>query len=65
MKLHNHGKFHKYSICDCQVIDFQRFLYYPSNGPFLGVLMPFLSQIQLDFAEIFSRSIPSLNKHSV
>ena len=25
MKLHNRGKFHKYTICGCQVINFQRF----------------------------------------
>ena len=65
VKLHNRGKFRKYTICDCQIINFPRFSYHPWNGTFLGVLMLFLSQIQLDFAEIFIRSILSLNKHSV
>ena len=26
MDIHNAGKFHEYSICGCQVINFQRFL---------------------------------------
>ena len=40
IKLHNCGQFHKHRICDFEIINFQKFLHYPWNGPFLGVLMP-------------------------
>lgn len=38
---------------------------HPWNGLFWKVFEPFLPQIRLDFTEIFSRSISSLDKHSV
>ena len=49
--------FHQYSICGCEVKNFQSFLYYLSSNemvPFKG-FWAFLPQILFDFAEILSR----------
>ena len=35
MEIHNRGKFHEYTICDCQVINVQMFSHHQKR-PFLG-----------------------------
>ena len=56
MKIHNRGKFHLYSICGCQVMNFQMFSWQCSIhkmvllGGFFGSWLP---QILPDFAKIF------------
>ena len=50
MKIHNRGKFHQYSICDCKVNNFQSFMYRFSIheialfGKFLGPYFPSMVQ---------------------
>ena len=52
IKIHNRGKFHLYSICGCQFVNFQMF---PWIGPFWGVLGPLLPRIWFSLAEICTR----------
>ena len=54
MEMHNHGKFHIYSICGCKVIKFQMFLWrwsmkWPILGFFLGPNSPKYGLILLKF----------------
>ena len=56
MKIHNRGKFHLYSICGCQFINFQMFLWQWNIrelghfGAFLGPNSPKYDSILLKFA---------------
>ena len=58
MKIHNADKFHWYSICGCQVLNFQMFSYQcniPEKKKYFlgGALLP---QITLDYVEIITKN---------
>ena len=68
MRIQNRGKFHKYSICGCQVKNFPSF-----GNPFSthemallgGFLRPFIHQRLYDFDEIFTRDSILEDKNKV
>ena len=52
MKVHNSGKFHKYSICGCKVKNFHRFL-----GPYSFISGPILLKFKLEVVFLQTKTV--------
>ena len=59
MKIQNHGKFHFYSICDCQVVNFPMFLWRCSIHE-MGHFWEFLSLNSPKYRQIFAKFLPEV-----